>query len=140
MESQILKKNIKERLYIAKFWARGVNLGLAWVIIFVLHICYMIYTLTHMTYSYLEDDKIPRTYFGIILTIFALPVIIEITCFADLMGFLEKKRCQHIFNETGKLFCVLFFVAFYMCLNELPSPESTRLPQNFFAEGDFITF
>ena len=139
MESQLLKKNLKERLYIAKFWARGVNLGLTWVYIYVWHICFMIHIMTQITYSYLEDE-IPRTPFGIISTSYVLSTIMEITHIADLMGFLEKKRCQHIFNETGKLFCVLFFVAFYMCLNELPSPESTRLPQNFFAEGDFITF
>ena len=139
MESQILKKNLKERLYIAKFWARGVNLGLTLVIISVLQICSLIYIMTHITYSYLEDE-IPRTPFEIISTISVLLAIIEITRIADLMGFLEKKRCQHIFNETVKPTCVLSFVAFYMCLNELPSPESTRLPQNFFAEGDFITF
>ena len=72
-----------------------------------------------------------------------------IACIANLMGFLEKKRCRPIFYATGILLlylCVIFFVEFYMYLNELSSAESTmdmestRLPQEFFTKGDFITF
>ena len=111
-------------------------LGIVVFSFFELLICAIIYDLI----SYIMDlePDLPRNYltrFGVILILFVLMAILGIAMIAQLMGHLGLGRLLDFLDKIVRISIVLFFVILYTFLNELPSPESTRLPQDFFTKG-----
>ena len=115
-------------------------LGIVVFSFFELLICAIIYDLI----SYIMDLnpdfepdllRIYLTRFGVILILFVLMAILGIAMIAQLMGHLGLGRLLDFLDKIVRISIVLFFVVLYTFLNELPSPESTRLPQDFFTKG-----
>ena len=103
--------------------------------------CAMIYALTSYHRLYDVDLDLFRSFmngipFGILLTLCVLNAFLGIAFIAVLVGHLEKKRFLDIHDKIAFIPILLFFVGIYTFLNELPSPESTRLPQNFCTKGN----
>ena len=100
----------------------------------------LIFAIIYDLISYIMDlePDLPRNYltrFGVILILFVLMAILGIAMIAQLMGHLGLGRLLDFLDKIVRILIILFFVILYTLLNELPSPESTRLPQDFYTKG-----
>ena len=78
---------------------------------------------------------------GQILIFYVFMAILGIAVIAHLMmGHLEQESPKDFLDKIERITYVLFFVAFYICLNELPSPETSRLPPDFYTKGKVWIF
>ena len=106
--------------------------------------CAIIYYLTSYIMDMDMDLDDPRTYMtpiGQILIFFVLMAILDIAVIAHLMmGNLEQESPKDFLDKILSITYVPFFVAFYICLNELPSPETSRLPPDFYTKGKVWIF
>ena len=95
-------------------------------------LCAMSYAVT----PYVVDLDLRRIPYGIILIMCVSNAFLGIAFIAVLMGHLGQKRFLDIYDKTVCIAIILHFLVFYIGLNELPSPESTRLPQDFYSKGN----